>query len=142
MAEIKPKSKVRKARATTTPSQDHLAIYASWNETRDKSKCTASVVFGAYLAKYKEAFKEVDPQWAGNVNIRGILIHINTMAKDVAESDFYKLVEFVETIIPLWAKALRAGSTFPTGRPTAETFFVKRGMWAQRFSLYRQWKSL
>lgn len=142
MAEFKPKPKVRKPRSTTTPAQEHLEIYAKWNETRDKTKCTASIVFGAYLTKYKEAFKEIDPQWAGNVNIRGILIHISTMAKDVAENDFYRLVEFVEMIIPLWVKAMKLNQPFPSGRPTAETFFVKRGMWAQRFSLYKKWKLL
>lgn len=142
IATHKPTVKVRKAKSKITPSQEHLLMYADWNTSRDKTKCTAQIVFGAYLTKYKEAFKEVDPQWAGNVNIRGILISINTMAKDVAESDFYRLVEFVETIIPLWAKAMRMNQPFPNGRPTADTFFVKRGMWAQRFSLYKKWKSL
>lgn len=137
-----PIKKARKSRRKTTPAQDHLEIYEEWNTSRNKEDCNASIVFGAYLSKYRDAFKEVDPQWAGNINIRSPIFNINKMVHDVAGGNFYKLVEFVETLIPLWAKAMSLNLDFPNVRPTFDTFFVRRGMWAQRFTTYKKWKNL
>lgn len=136
-----PKKKKRE-KSKTTPAEDHMAVYQAWNETREIEDCTSSIVFGAYLTKYKEAFGELDPEWAGSVNVRRAFFNINKMNQDVAGGNFFKLVEFVEMILPLWAKAMKRDLEFPTGRPTFDTFFVKRGMWAQRFTTYKKWKDL
>jgi len=120
----------------------YVPQYQSWKQRSDTT-CTSSVVFGCYLLMYKQAFDEEDPEWAGVKNgaAKVPLTYIINMIHEL-NIDSAEVVEFVEEILPLWAKAMSKGGNFPTTRPTYKTFFQNRRVWAQRFAYFKQWANL
>ena len=119
------------------PSEKFGKLYNRF--TKGELALDASIVFGRYLLLYKELYGEEDPEFVGKSTASAIYA-INEMATLLTDGDFTKILEFIDKLMPLWAKRLRAGADFPNGRPTFKTFFVKRGIWTQRFSLVRRWK--
>ena len=99
----------------------------------------AYVILGRYLTLYKREYGENDPEFA-DMSISSAIFSINEMASLLTNGDFKKILEYVDKIMPLWAEQLRKGASFPNGRPTFKTFFIKRGIWSQRYSLVRRWK--
>jgi hypothetical protein len=100
----------------------------------------AQVVLGCYFDLYRGLFGEEDPEWAGKSCVKP-LYNINQMTHSVCDGEYEQLVEFLETIMPLWAKELKKDLDFPSTRPSVDTLFVRRKIWAQRFNLYRRWKT-
>lgn len=129
----KKRKKIKKSNYELFPDK-----YSSWLKNRNKKKCNADIIFGAYLKLYKDNFLEKDPEWIDKPS-KTALFHINNMCHKLTEGDYYSIIEFIEIIIPLWAKRMKEGKSFPNMRPNFDTFFVKRKMWAQRFSIFKQW---
>lgn len=133
----------RRSRTTTKapkspPSEQYGSYYEKWKQ--GEKEADAQAVLGCYFVFYRTAFDEEDPEWAGQSCVKP-LYNINQMAHAVCDGDYTKLIEFLETIIPMWATQLRKGVDFPSTRPTVDALFVRRKIWAQRFNLYRRWKS-
>lgn len=120
----------------------YVPLYENWCKTRNENEITSNVIFGCYLYYYYENYKENDPEFAGKSSPKNALFHINKFIHDL-EITNRDLLDFVETIFPLWAKAQKNENiNFPDSRPSFKTFFVKRKIWSQRFSLYKRWKDL
>jgi len=127
----------RTSKPPLPPSEKFGKLYNRF--TKGELAIDARVVFGRYLLLYKELFGEEDPEFVGT-NTASAIHHINEMATLLTSGDFTKILEFIDKIMPLWAKRLRDGEKFPSGRPTFNTFFKKRTIWSQRYSLFRQWR--
>ena len=121
-----------------SPSQQYGPAWIRWKDERGEAD--AKVVLGCYFSLYAYEFQEEDPEWVGKSCVKP-LYNINQMAHAVCGGDFSQLVEFLETLIPLWAYQMRKGASFPSFRPSVDSLFVRRKIWAQRFNYYRQWKS-
>jgi len=121
----------------------YVPQYESWRNRNGQVSCGTGIVLGCYLAIYKQTFGEEDPEWAGDKNGIATIAtsYIQRMMRDL-KTKAEELVEYVEELLPLWAKAMKTGETFPNSRPTYKTFFQNRHTWAQRYSYYQRWKSL
>jgi hypothetical protein len=111
--------------------------YLRWKK-EPNLRCNADVVYGAYLEIYRVNFGEKDPEQI-DFSFKKALLHINDMCHKLADGEYEQLITFIEQLIPLWAKRMRQGKDFPNMRPSFKTFFIKRNMWSQRFSIYKQW---
>lgn len=138
--QIKRKRKRTRRVATKKPNYDIFPKkYLNWKKEPNLT-CNADVVYGAYLELYRVNFGEKDPEHV-DYSHKKALLHINNMCHKLADGEYEQLIDFIEKFIPLWAMRMRKGESFPTARPKFDTFFVKRGMWSQRFSTYNQWAS-
>ena len=137
---VKRKRKPRNQNKTKTPSEIYGPHYDRYLISDRSKKADAQIVLGCYFHLYKILFEEEDPEWVGQSCVK-IIRNINHMSHAVCEGDFSKLIEFLETLLPLWAKRLREGENFPNTRPSIDALFVRRKIWAQRFAFYHQWKN-
>lgn len=133
-----PKKRGGKAikRKAKPPSVQFSKNYAN----REELGIDAKAVLGCYFVLYKRYYGEEDPEWVGK-SYNSAISAIDDMAKSLCNGDYYEVLRFVEVLMPMWAKRLRDGENFPTSRPSFDTLFVRRKIWAQRFSLYKRWKS-
>lgn len=134
---------IQRRRIKTVKKQEPPSIkYGKIYERYKKGEVAldAGAVFGRYLMLYKEQYGEEDPEFVGK-KTNNALYHIEQMARDLTQGEYEKIIEFIDKIMPLWAKQLRLGANFPSTRPSFDTFFVKRKIWSQRFNLVRLWKS-
>jgi len=119
------------------PSKKYGDMYNRF--TRGELALDAGVVLGRYLLLYKKLYGEEDPEFVGTSTSHA-LHAINEMATLLTDGNFDQILGFIDKLMPMWAQQLRNGADFPTARPTFNTFFVKRKIWSQRYSLVRRWK--
>jgi hypothetical protein len=137
----RPAARKRRVSVKRPPKPPSEKFGPAFKKFVDKeAEADAQAVLGCYFHYYKELFEEEDPEWAGNRCVKP-LYNINQMGHAVCGGDFSQLIDFIEELLPLWAIQLRKGLDFPSTRPTIDALFVRRKIWAQRFSLYRRWKS-
>lgn len=137
----KPKKKRKKLRYA--PQKSHIELlkdkylaYISEKETNPDDH----IVFGCYLYLYAQEFGEDDPEWVVVKPFTG-LFKIKKMANDLTDGNYVPIIEYLETLIPLWANRLRNGESFPNMRPTFDTLLTRRKIWAQRHMLSNRWKN-
>lgn len=106
---------------------------------RDECECDAKVVLGCYFLGYKKFFGEEDPEWVA-VPTKKAVMNVTTMATALCEGKYEPILEYVQKILPLWAKQMRDGAEFPSVRPSTDTLFLRRRIWSQRYSLFKRWK--
>lgn len=133
---IKSRRKRRVKGKTKPPSVKYGELYNRF--TRGEIALDAYVILGRYFMLYKELYDEEDPEFVGK-SVSTAIYNINQMASLLTNGDFNRILDYVDKLMPLWAKQLRESADFPNGRPTFNTFFVKRTIWTQRFSLVRRW---
>jgi hypothetical protein len=134
---------------TITPRKTVVAVNKSTEEIYEilynkyldgKIKADSKVVLGCYLVNYRKFFNEGEPDISSKKSVRTELFYISKFAKDVSEKNYDIIVQYIESLLPLWAKRLTEEQSFPNTRPNFRALFVKKHFWANRKVYYRQWK--
>jgi len=123
--------------APKAPSEMFGPKYEAYKE--GGQPCDVKVVLGCYFIGYLKFFGEEDPEWVA-VSSKKAVMTVTSMATALCEGKYEPLLEYVQKILPMWAKQMRAGAEFPSVRPSIDTLFLRRRIWSQRFSLYKRWK--
>ena len=123
------------------PSEMFGNIYKRY--LNNEIELSATIILSRYFILYKKLFGEEDPEFVGKSvkNTKRYISYINEMTSLLAENNYEKILEYINLIMPLWAKQLKIESSFPNRRPTFKTFFINRKIWSQRYLLVRQWKN-
>lgn len=131
------KEKKYKVKTTLYPSKEYGKYYEDWKQ--NKQKCDERVVFGCYVVLYRKLFCEEDPEYV-NKSCKQTLFIIKKMAYELTNGDFIEIVEYLETLLPLWEQRLVKNASFPNFRPSTKTLFTSRKFWAQRYTMIRNWQ--